>query len=93
MSAGFTLAGDLPPFDEAVGCPKCVGGTVLVVYQPVSVAGFPCCEPFGREVTGGHLCRVCGRCGYGWCEAPVDVTPVGRPGLRAVTTEGGDDRD
>jgi transcriptional regulator with XRE-family HTH domain len=73
----------LPPFNEHNECPKCANGTVAVAYHDSPVGGFPCQAP-GRAVGGGHLCRACERCGYGWCEAPADARPARRPALRLV---------
>jgi hypothetical protein len=85
---GHTWAADLPPFDEDAGCPKCASGAISVIFHFIHTDGFPC-ESSGEWVIGGHLCRVCQRCGYGWCEAPVDAKPAHRPDLRAVGTENG----
>ncbi len=65
-------AAELPPFSGQSGCPKCVSGTVAVVYHAAPAGGFPCQAP-ALPMAGEHLCRVCQRCGYGWCEATADT--------------------
>jgi hypothetical protein len=92
VSDEFVWARDLPPFDEAADCPKCGGGAVRTVYHLCSERGFPCGLDYGRWVLDGHLCRVCERCGHGWCEAPADVKPPRGPALRLVAAlEAGSD--
>jgi transcriptional regulator with XRE-family HTH domain len=76
-------AQELPPFSGHAGCPKCAGGTVAVIYHAAPAGGFPCEAP-ARPVPGEHLCRACGQCGYGWCEAAADARPADRPALRLV---------
>jgi hypothetical protein len=78
----YVWARDLPPFDEDADCPKCASGAVGVLFHSYSVDDFPCRT--GRWLMDGHLCRVCERCGYGWCEAALDTKPAHRPELRAV---------
>lgn len=82
-------ARDLPPFDETADCPKCASGGMSVIFHGCNAKGFPC-ETIRRWVIDGHLCRICERCGYGWCEAAVDTKPARRPDLRAVPAESND---
>jgi hypothetical protein len=80
----FLKSKDLPPFDELGDCPKCAGTSVKVIYHGFYKRGFPC-KVEDAWVKGEHMCRICGRCGHGWCEAPADVKPpVSRGGLRVV---------
>jgi hypothetical protein len=81
-------AEDLSPFDENASCTKCGSGRVRVIYHCVRVGGFPC-EPERQWVPGEHLCRVCERCGGGWCEATVETRPARRPDLRVAGTGNG----
>jgi transcriptional regulator with XRE-family HTH domain len=83
-------AGELPPFSEHAECPKCASGTVAVTYHAAPAGGFPCEAP-ARPAPGEHLCRACGQCGYGWCEATAEARPASRPALRLVK-ETPDDR-
>ena len=76
-------AQELPPFSEHAGCPKCASGTVAVIYHAAPAGGFPCEAP-GTPLAGEHLCRACGQCGYGWCEATADARPARRRTLRLV---------
>jgi hypothetical protein len=82
----FIHAEDLPPFDESADCPKCGRGRVRAIFYYGLTEKFPCRSDFAPWLLGEHLCRVCERCGYGWCEAPADTKPAARE-LRAV--EGG----
>jgi ribosomal protein S27AE len=82
----FTWARDLPPFDENASCPQCGEGTVKVIFHPVHTRGFPC-ETARLRVLDGHLCRVCGRCGYGWCEAGLATKPARPPELKVIAGE------
>ena len=61
----------LPQHESITSCPKCAApaGRLGVTYHA-------CAEPFGSWACRDtqlleHLCRVCERCGYGWCEAVV----------------------
>ncbi|HEY6492086.1 MAG TPA: hypothetical protein VIZ43_02355 [Trebonia sp.] len=82
----FTWARDLAPFDENASCPQCGGGTVDVIFHPIHTRGFPC-ETATVRVLDGHLCRVCGRCGYGWCEVGLVTKSARRPELKLVAEE------
>jgi len=76
-------ADELPPFDENAKCPKCRSPRVIsVVFHRCFKRGFPCYED--DLALGEHLCRVCGRCGYGWCEATAEAGATRRAGLRPV---------
>jgi hypothetical protein len=81
---------ELPPFTKNADCPKCGGNSVSVLYHSYHAEGFAC-KSTSLRVLGEHLCRVCKQCGFGWCEAPIDIKPAS-PGLRAVndTPETGD---
>lgn len=78
------LPEDLPPFDEAAGCPKCAGGILDVIFHDGITKGFPCWITGVLMVRGEHLCRVCTRCGYKRCEATVETKPARQPELRVV---------
>jgi hypothetical protein len=84
VSDEFVWARDLPAFDEDAHCPKCGGVEVRTIYHLSSKRGSLCGFDLGHGVLDGHLCRVCERCGHGWCEAPADVKPPARPVLRLV---------
>lgn len=65
----------LIPFDPAAACPKCHAEMVDAVWHAAMTVkappGWPCAD-MTRPVSGEHMCRVCTRCGYGWCEIPAD---------------------
>lgn len=86
----YVWAEDLPPFDEDADCPKCASGAVRVLFHSYSTDGFPC-RTSTIWLMDGHLCRVCERCGHGWCEAALDTKPGRRPALRAVADNEGTD--
>lgn len=69
-SGAGPAAPDLPPFSQDTECPKCLGKDVTIAYHPGHRKFRPCQDQPG---IGGHLCRACQRCGYGWCEAPADA--------------------
>jgi transcriptional regulator with XRE-family HTH domain len=79
---GPASAEHLPSFAERAVCPKCASVAVGVAYHVAPTGGYPCASSVGE-----HLCRVCQRCGYGWCEATADATPVRRSTLRLVRDE------
>jgi hypothetical protein len=86
MQTEVILPQDLPPFDEAAGCPKCGRSAMGVTFHCGIADGFPCWVTGVRIVKGEHLCRICDQCGHGWCEATVETKPARRPGLRVVGT-------
>src|SRR5580692_10620130 len=79
----LTFANDLPPFDENASCAKCGYSRVRVICHSSRTTKFPC-DRSGAGVVGEHLCRVCERCGGGWCEATVETRPARRPELRVA---------
>jgi len=81
-----------PPNGEPAGCPKCAYSRVSVTYHPAIMPegtkpkpsrgeAWPCSRFMGRVYGFGveHLCRVCERCGYGWCEKTADSAPAEPP--------------
>jgi hypothetical protein len=79
----FVWAIDLPPFDKDGACPKCGFPGIRVLFHGGKREGFPCWSVV-RWILDGHLCRVCNRCGHGWCEASVDTKPARSAALWAV---------
>ena len=79
----FLKAADLPPYDESVTCPMCCGGMTTTYHGWMDVEldkkhrpVWPCFT--GVPVADSHLCRVCERCGYGWCEATAEAREPGK---------------
>lgn len=70
----FAWGNELPPFDANAGCPKCHGG-VDVIFHFTHTEKFPCMGDV-TWVLDEHLCRVCRRCMYGWCEATAETKPA-----------------
>ena len=67
------MARNLEPFAPDASCPKCGCETVAAVWHRKAVAGSPCMNGSPDEyVTWEHMCRNCGRCGFGWPEMPLD---------------------
>jgi hypothetical protein len=75
------FAEDLPPLDRNASCPKCGHVLISVIYHRYLVDGFPC---HLYSVIDEHLCRVCRRCQFGWCEAPIDVKPPRQPAAAEI---------
>ncbi len=74
------------PAASAAGCPKCGRPQVTATYHPglrmtpiserlhTYTGDWPCASLSRRSSIGEHLCRICERCGYAWCEATVEVS-------------------
>lgn len=66
-----TEKGPPPPHSGVRDCPKCASSAVATRYckgwRITLVSDQPC-----RDHKHPHLHRDCGRCGFGWTEAPAD---------------------
>lgn len=69
----YIWAETLAPYNPTATCRKC-GKRAETLYHPIHTTGFPC-ETRSTWILDDHLCRICPRCKFGWCEAPVDVKP------------------
>jgi hypothetical protein len=65
----------LPPYAEDA---ECLGKDVSLTYHRRDGYDRQPCK-YKRDDLGGHLCRTCERCGYGWSEAPAYTNPATRP--------------
>jgi hypothetical protein len=76
---------DLPRHGSITACPKCGApdGKIGAVYhensRPFIRDGNPTVSCAGNFGIGEHLCRECGKCGFGWCEAVLAADEAGEP--------------
>lgn len=75
------MADELPAYSgQTVDCPKCGPAVATTTFHHGTMIGkknphgdgWVCGRMWRTLPHGGHLCRLCKNCGYGWVEACID---------------------